>query len=189
MIRLPKGSDIKELRKKVNLTQAELAEKAGVSQSLIARIENESVDPRLSTLRKIFQAIMSSMREQVTLQDVMVKDITTIQHTDSVSYAVNLMKERDYSQLPVVDGNGAPIGTVQESTILQHLLTENQEDLFMRSVKDVMEDCLPCLPPSTSIEDAYKLFISGHPGVLVIDRGKLVGIVTKIDVITKMSKP
>jgi len=189
LIRLPKGSDIKELRKKVNLTQAELAEKAGVSQSLIARIENESVDPRLSTLRKIFQAIMSSMREQVTLQDVMVTDITTIRHTDSVSYAVKLMKERDYSQLPVVDGNGVPTGTVQESTILQHLLTENQEDLFMRSVKDVMEDCLPCLPPSTSIEDAYKLFISGHPGVLVIDRGKLVGIVTKIDVITRMSKP
>ncbi|MHA1431033.1 MAG: helix-turn-helix domain-containing protein, partial [Candidatus Freyarchaeota archaeon] len=56
MFRLPTPEDIKRLRKKVGLTQTELAEKAGVSQSLIARIESGSVDPRLSTLQRILNA-------------------------------------------------------------------------------------------------------------------------------------
>ncbi|MFB6186868.1 MAG: helix-turn-helix domain-containing protein, partial [Halobacteriaceae archaeon] len=54
---LPTSQDIREKRQSLELTQSELADLADVSQPLIARIENGDVDPRLSTLRKIINAL------------------------------------------------------------------------------------------------------------------------------------
>jgi len=53
----PSPRELKSLRKKANLTQKELAMKAGVSQALVARIESGSVDPRVSTLIKILTVL------------------------------------------------------------------------------------------------------------------------------------
>lgn len=47
------GLKIRELRKSRGLPLKQLAEGAGVSPSLISQIENNRVDPSLSTLRKI----------------------------------------------------------------------------------------------------------------------------------------
>jgi len=43
-------------RTRANLTQAELAEKMGTSQSTIARLESGAAKPSLSTLRRLAQA-------------------------------------------------------------------------------------------------------------------------------------
>ena len=50
---LPTPEDLRQRRTELDLTQSSLADKAGVSQPLIARIEGGDVDPRLSTLRRI----------------------------------------------------------------------------------------------------------------------------------------
>jgi transcriptional regulator with XRE-family HTH domain len=47
------GRKIRELRKSRGLPLKQLAEGAGVSPSLISQVENNRVDPSLSTLRKI----------------------------------------------------------------------------------------------------------------------------------------
>jgi len=49
------GILIQEARKKQNLTQAQLAEKAGTTKSYISRIENNASDIRLSTLMRIIR--------------------------------------------------------------------------------------------------------------------------------------
>ncbi len=48
---------ITQVRKAKGITQAELAERCGTTQQQIARIENGSVDPRLSTLRRVADAL------------------------------------------------------------------------------------------------------------------------------------
>lgn len=48
---------ISYLRERRNLTQAELAIAAGISQSTVAHIENGKKDPSLSTLKKIAIAL------------------------------------------------------------------------------------------------------------------------------------
>ncbi len=48
---------ITRVRKAKGITQAELAERCGTTQQQIARIENGSVDPRLSTLRRVADAL------------------------------------------------------------------------------------------------------------------------------------
>ncbi len=49
------GVLIREARKKQQLTQQELAEKAGTTKSYISRIENNASDIRLSTLMRIIR--------------------------------------------------------------------------------------------------------------------------------------
>ena len=49
------GILLEEARKKLGMTQEELAEKCGTNKSYISRIENNLSDIRLSTLMKIIQ--------------------------------------------------------------------------------------------------------------------------------------
>ena len=49
------GVMLEEARKKLGMTQEELADKCGTNKSYISRIENNASDIRLSTLMKIIQ--------------------------------------------------------------------------------------------------------------------------------------
>lgn len=49
------GVMLEQARKKLNMTQEELARKCGTNKSYISRIENNASDIRLSTLMKIIQ--------------------------------------------------------------------------------------------------------------------------------------
>lgn len=62
------GFKIKELREKENLSQAELAQKSGVSQNLIARLESGALtNTTTDTLFKISKALNVKV-EQIFLQ-------------------------------------------------------------------------------------------------------------------------
>ena len=56
---------VREIRKQRGLTQVQLAQRIKNSQKLITRIENEEVDPRLSTLRKIAQGLKCELSVQL----------------------------------------------------------------------------------------------------------------------------
>jgi transcriptional regulator with XRE-family HTH domain len=51
------GDNLKEVRTRRLLTQVQLAEKSGVNQVTIARIELNQVDPRFSTIRRLAKAL------------------------------------------------------------------------------------------------------------------------------------
>lgn len=54
---IPTGKELRNARLDRGMTQNDLAEDAGVSQPLIARIENGDVDPRLDTIHQIVVAL------------------------------------------------------------------------------------------------------------------------------------
>jgi predicted transcriptional regulator len=68
---IPTGEDIRVARENNGLTQAEVAERAGVSQPLIARIESNDVDPTIDTLYSVVAALNDSAadveQEEVTI--------------------------------------------------------------------------------------------------------------------------
>ena len=182
---LPTPSEIRILRKKAGLTQKELAKRAGVSQSLIARIEAGTVDPRLSTLRRILKAIEEASKEKMAkITDIMTDSIISVQINDKVKKAVEFMWKYGVSQLPVLDGTRL-CGSIREETIMKAMITEKPERILEEPVGELMEEPLPSVNPRADIEDVIKLLISGYPAVLVIDKGKVIGIITKIDVIAK----
>jgi predicted transcriptional regulator len=188
LFQLPRSEDIKKLRKEANLTQVELAKRAKVSQSLIARIESGTVDPRVSTLRRILEVITESYTgksPRVTVSQVMCSPVISVEAADSVRTAIELMEKDSVSQLPVMKGD-AIVGTISETTVVRHL--SSGENVFNSRVNEIMDESLAVVPPSTGVDEAYELMSRGYPAVLVVDKGKIVGIVTKIDLIIHRSR-
>ena len=51
------GERLKRQRTRRALTQAELADRAGVTTATVARIERDEIEPRMTTLRKLARAL------------------------------------------------------------------------------------------------------------------------------------
>lgn len=184
-IQILTGKDLKKLRKSYGLTQKEVAKKAGVSQSLIARIEAEKVDPRVSTLKKILNSILSVKAEK-NAGDVMHSPVIWVETKTLVKDAVNLMEKYGISQLPVLE-NEKIVGSIQEGTIIKKILESKEpKKIFSLKVEDLMEEPFPTVSLNTSFDEVLALFTHEKPAVLVVDKGKLVGIIAKIDIITSV---
>ena len=175
--------ELRNLRRRFRLTQKELAQKAGVSQSLIARIENKTVDPRLSTVRRIYNAITSVQSEQKKAKDVMHNPVVTIEAMDTIKSAITLMKKYAISQLPVLRENKI-IGSIQESTLLDKLVNSKDSNrFFSNSVYNIMEKSFPVVEPDADVNYVVNVLSRDKSAVLVIDNKKIVGIITKIDLL------
>ena len=175
--------ELRNLRRRFRLTQKELAQKAGVSQSLIARIENKTVDPRLSTVRRIFNAITSIQSERKKAKDVMHSPVVTIDAMDTIKSAITLMKKYAISQLPVLRENKI-IGSIQESTLINKLVNSKDSDrFFSNSVYNIMEKSFPVVDPDADVNYVVNVLSRENSAVLVIDNKKIVGIITKIDLL------
>lgn len=185
---VPSGETIRRLRKAAKLTQKELAERAGLSQSLISRIERGDVDPRLSTIKRILKVIeKASTREGQVAAHIMHSPVICVNAKQSVEVAVRLMKKHDISQLPVVDDDNIPIGSIQESTIIHHMVREKDfKRFFKTTIRDIMEGPFPEVAPNTPIHEILQIFLRGVPAVLVVENGKILGIIAKIDLITTL---
>ena len=110
--------DIRKLRQRTSMTQAELASKIGVSQSYIARLERGSLDPKLSLVKRIVEVLTGDTGR--VCSEIMTTDPITIDARDVVSTAVSLMQENNYSQLPVMRGTQL-VGIITEWDIIQNL--------------------------------------------------------------------
>jgi len=51
------GEYLKRARYRAGLTQQELADKAGTTQTTVARIERDAVEPEITTIRKLAAAL------------------------------------------------------------------------------------------------------------------------------------
>lgn len=181
-LHMPLPSEVRALRKKLGLTQAAVAKAAGVSQPLVARIENGSVDPRLSTYAAVLEALNRVERKGVLLQEVMASPVASVRATDTVSAAIKTMREKGISQLPVL-AKGVPVGSLSDRGIV-HALSEahDAEELAKRLVSDIMGPPFPMASPDMSVDQACRL-LEDQPAILVLEKGKLVGIVAKADLL------
>lgn len=59
------GEKLKRLRTLNALTQAELAQRAGLTTAAVARIERDEAEPRPSTLRKLAEALNVQPRDLI----------------------------------------------------------------------------------------------------------------------------
>lgn len=180
---LPLPAELRALRKKLGLTQAQLAESAGVSQPLVARIENGTVDPRYSTLSSVVAALNRAERKGVLLAEVMASPVASVRATDTVAMAIRVMREKGISQLPVF-AKGVPVGSLSDRSIV-HALSEaaSADELARTSVQGVMGPPFPMAGPDMSVEQAYRL-LEDQPAIIVMDKGKPVGIVAKADLLS-----
>lgn len=108
----------------------------------------------------------------------------TLAPDDPVKRGIELMREFQISQIPVV-GGGEMVGSINEVAVMQ--LIYDHADVAHKPVKDVMAKPFPVLEESAEVERAYKELSLGHAAVVVARKGLPVGVLTKMDIITYLS--
>ncbi len=174
---VPTPEDLREKRNELGLTQSELADEAGVSQPLIARIENGDVDPRLSTVTRIVEVFEGHEERRVTAEDLMSEEVISVSPDDTVRAAVDRMQESQFSQLPVVDDD-IPVGSMTDSIVAR--ARGEVDDLPDADVEDIMGESFPTVSPEEDLSTLSRL-LDHSSAVLVTERGRVVGIVSEAD--------
>ncbi|HME51002.1 MAG TPA: CBS domain-containing protein [Candidatus Lokiarchaeia archaeon] len=178
---LPTGEDLRQLRLEQGLSQAQLAEKAGVSQPLIARIEKGTINPPLLTVKRILDVLYESSEGAVTAQDIAIKPVIVVRSSDLISDAIEAMGRKGVSQAPVCDDNGTVVGGLTEKKLTEVLITSGRESMNA-PVASIMEAKFPAVSKDATIQDIQDKLLEG-PAVVVMDGTTLYGIVTKTDLL------
>ncbi len=108
------------------------------------------------------------------------RQLVTVAPDATVASAIQQMQGSGISQLPVID-DGRPVGSLQEVTLARVL--HDDADPGQVTVGEIMAKPLPQLDVTTHLDEAYRLLLAGNTGVLATDRGRVVDIVTRIDLI------
>jgi cystathionine beta-synthase len=108
------------------------------------------------------------------------RQLVTISPEASAAAAIDMLQSADISQLPVLQ-DGKPVGSIQEVTLARVL--HDHRDPAQVTVGEIMAKPLPQLDVSTHLDEAYRLLLAGNTGVLAVSDGKVVEILTRIDLI------
>jgi len=169
------GFTLRKLRTEAKLTQKKLAELVGVSQAHIAKIEQGKVDPRLSTVNKILKVLTESKEKRC--KDIMTRGVIFAKPSDSILKVSEIMVRHAISQMPVLNGFKV-VGTITEEGIIRKLGSNIAEE----KVENIMDPPLPTVSEDTSIS-AIRPLLERRQGVLVAKGRKIVGIITRSDLL------
>jgi len=184
-MRFPPTSDIRKMRKSLDLTQTQLAAASGISQSTIAKIEKGTISAGYDTVVKLFDT-METMKEDdgkgLTAAEIASKGVVSIQFGEHVKAASDLMKSTGFSQVPVLSGE-LPVGSISEKSILG-LLRQGltMDELSNMTISKVMSDPYPLVSETTPLATITAM-ISACDAILVSRKGSVVGIITNADML------
>jgi len=175
---LPDFSQIKYLRKRLNISQKELGEKLQISQSTISRIENGTMDPPYSKFKIIYEFLenerRSRKRSKKHAEDILTPKIISIKPQSTVKDAVELMTKYNISQIPILENN-QNYGSITSKKI-QKYITDDPVILNLK-VTDIKELPFPEVEKNWNVKDISSLLIN-YPAVLVKEDKIFIGIIT-----------
>ena len=112
------------------------------------------------------------------------RDLVTASSSDTVADSVLRMKEKGISQLPVVD-EGKLVGIVTESDLLGRLVEGHAT--LSSAVAEVMFRNVQTVNEQDNASTLLEMFGTGAAGVIVDDEDRLVGILTKMDLVDHLT--
>lgn len=185
---LPELSEIKSLRKSLNISQKELGDMLNIPQSTISRIENGSMDPPYSKVKKLYtylqKELAKSKESAIKAENIMTEKIYSISSNSTVKQAIEIMNQHKISQIPIFDDN-KNMGSLTAKKI-QKLLTEGHYILNMKVI-DVKELPFPEVERNWSTKEISNLLLT-YPAVLVKNLNNYIGIVTDADFLKLTNK-
>ncbi len=179
---IPSPEELRSRRETMGLRQTEIARRAGISQSMVARIEAGSVDPRVSTLNKIIGVLNSAEPKKITASQIMHTPVLSVPPQASISQAVEIFEKNNVSQLPVIE-RGVPVGCISEAVIVKAIEQQRLHPAHAVIVRDLMEPGFPTVPPDMDVETVVNILQQNH-AVLVTEGRMVRGVITKHDLIT-----
>ena len=159
---------LKKIRIQLGFTQGALAKAAGVSQSIIAKIEAGDVDPTFNTLTAISKALRATTSKQgKRAADVMSSPVIGVQVETRIRECADQMKRKGFSQVPVFSGQKM-VGTITDSHIVSLLSgADDPARLLDERVANHIQPIFAIVGRDTPVEALYSLF-RFLPAVLVV---------------------
>jgi len=123
------------------------------------------------------------------IEQIMEKNVLSLTPEDSISTALNILKQNKIRHIPITTKNRILVGIVSDRDIRDampsSLLSEPYESsIFQKQLKDIMKTEVITVHPLNFVEEAAAIFYEKKIGCLpVIKHGKLVGIITESDVL------
>lgn len=179
----PQLEDVRRRRVRLGLTQGELAREAGVSQSLVAKIERKLVEPSYRNVVALLEALERAedrAAPDANAGALASPTVVRARPRDLLTDAAHLMRQHGISQLPVMEGDVA-VGALTEGLILECLVDPARSARLSRlTVREVMREPFPQVDAATPAKVAA-LLLRHAPAVMVAAKGRYVGILTQAD--------
>jgi CBS domain-containing protein len=150
----------------------------------------------------------------LTVRDIMDADPVTVSPTDDVETVVRLLRTHELPGVPVVNEGGRCVGIVTEADLV---LADEEGDLhiphyielfggvvfleplrrfegrlkkaFASTVNDLMTEDPVTIEPDASVAEAGRVIVHrGHNRLPVVEHGRLVGVVTRVDVLEALTR-
>jgi CBS domain-containing protein len=137
----------------------------------------------------------------VHARDVMTRDVITVGPDTSVKQAAEVMAERGFAALPVVDEDNGLVGIVAEADVLRgrvlpdprlHLRRDESPTRAVPPglVGGVMTTGVRSVDASADVADLARMFVDDHlRSVPVLEHGRTVGIVSRRDLLRTLARP
>jgi len=193
MTRIPQLTEIKKLREELNLSQRQLAKQCDIPSSFLSMIENQknNTKPSYDVLVRLFKELdgesQKNLGKLITADKICKTNLTSARKSDYAEDIIKIMHEKDYSQIPVLDGGGC-IGMVTENSLMKFLQERTHKPLTTTRVKDVMDTPPIVIDISTKVTENILSLFNDSKCLLVSDNAKIVGLITKIDAIRGLMK-
>ena len=135
------------------------------------------------------------------VRDVMTRQVVTVGPHTAIRYAAEVMAERGFAALPVVDDDGQLVGIVAEADLIRDRLPDDPRLHLRRGsdpgtelpsvlVHDVMTRDVRTVDVTADAADVARLFVDGGlRSVPVTDDGRLAGIVSRRDLLRTLVRP
>lgn len=157
---------------------------------------------------------MAENTAEIPVSEIMDSDPATVGRDTDVRTAIEMLRSHELPGLPVVDGDGGLVGILTESDLvirgseqelqLPHFINllggivfiepfkgfeQRLRKAFATRVEDMMTaDPITCRPEESVREVARRIAESKHNRLPVVDdNGKLVGVVTRVDVLSALA--
>ncbi|MEJ2703279.1 MAG: CBS domain-containing protein [Sedimentisphaerales bacterium] len=118
--------------------------------------------------------------------DIMTKDVVTAKKDMVLTDVIELLLRKQISAMPVVDDDKHMIGLVSEIDLVNLTLSGNARDT---TVEEVMTKKVISFGPEAELAEMVQSFSKNHlRRVPIVERGKVIGIVSRRDILREMLK-
>jgi cystathionine beta-synthase len=132
---------------------------------------------------QMLEAPRVTVEQLLTRRPATAPALVSVAPAAAVRQALNLMSTWAVSQIPVVE-NGESVGGLIEGTLMTRALS--QPSLLDRPVREVMEAPFPEVDATTPADRVGAMLTRESPAALVRKDGKLIGIVSRYDVLQQL---
>lgn len=168
---------------RADLNLLEVLEPLGVKGHVAAvTLTRKGVEPQ-DLLTQVKALLEERLPKGLVARDLMSAPVKTVPDDTTVAEAHRLLLRYGHTGMPVIDRNQVVVGIVSRRDIEKAM----RHELGHAPVRGYMSRNVISATPEMSIEDVTRLIIQNDIGrVPVLERGQLVGIITRTDVLRRI---